>query len=73
MVKFHVMNVLTCFDYVPGDSGTREDIAQEIGIAQEIAEKPGLTQSARLQMWEDRTKLSRPTYYRRLQAGRANT
>jgi hypothetical protein len=77
MVKFHVMNTLTYFDH--RTSATTEATGshratgeeEEMAIAQEIANTAGLTQQERLQRWEERTRLSRPTYYRRLQAGRA--
>jgi hypothetical protein len=81
MVKFQMMKALTYFDHASskghdqsnhGDSGTQEAIAKEIAIAQEIAQMPRLTQKERVQLWEDRTSLSRPTYYRRLETGRAN-
>lgn len=41
-------------------------------VAQEIAGTPGLSRAERLRRWEQRTGLSRPTYYRRLDAGRGN-
>ena len=82
MVKFHMMNAQTFFDFASsgkggpsshGDKGPQETLAQEIASAQEIAQLPGLTSTDRLQLWEVRTKLSRPTYYRRLEAGRGDT
>jgi hypothetical protein len=33
-----------------------------------VAATPGLTQAERLRLWEERTDLSRATYYRRLKA-----
>ena len=81
MVKFHVMNTLTFFDYTPparatqgrrGRAGRRETLAREVAIAREIAGMPGLSAEERVRLWEERTKLSRPTYYRRLEAGCKN-
>jgi hypothetical protein len=79
MVKFHVMNTLTYFDHAPADhsnqaaAAQRGDMTEQIGIAQEIAMLPGLSQDERLRRWEQRTGLSRATYYRRLDSGRGNS
>jgi hypothetical protein len=74
MVKFHMMNTLTYFDHPQSQAGPtgagESDEAKQAAAAQDIASTPGLTQAQRLQMWEDRTRLSRPTYYRRLKAAR---
>jgi hypothetical protein len=68
MVKFHIMGALTCFDH-PLQAGQGADETEEIAIAQEIAQLPGLSRDDRLARWTERTGLSRPTYYRRLAAG----
>jgi hypothetical protein len=73
MIKFHIMNTLTYFDHpLPSKQVPthQDDIRREIAIAQEIAQTPGLSREERLRLWEERTQRSRPTYYRRLQAGR---
>jgi hypothetical protein len=77
MVKFHVMNSLTYFDYPaakssqpqPGDGGQEEDVAQQVAIALEIAGMEEKSGDERLRLWEERTQLSRATYYRRRAAG----
>jgi hypothetical protein len=77
MVKFHMMNTLTYFDHTrPAKQGpTAEDdhnklgtLPQEILIAREIAGLLGQSREERLARWEERTSLSRATYYRRLRA-----
>ena len=78
-VKFHMMNTLTYFDHTrqgrSGQSGGGQGVglAREVAIAQEIDGTHGLSQAERLRRWEQSTGLSRPTYYRRLDAGRGNT
>jgi hypothetical protein len=76
-VKFHMMHTITYFDHAPpatqGPSNHRDggsDEARKSAIAQEIAQTPGLDQIGRLRQWEQRTGLSKPTYYRWLQKGR---
>jgi hypothetical protein len=70
---------LGCIDHTPqarsGQSGGGHvvGLAREVAIAQEIDGTHGLSQAERLRLWEQRTGLSRPTYYRRLDAGRGNT
>jgi hypothetical protein len=86
MAKFHMMNTLTYFDHTPatqlaakkGDHGQGDRRLQEIAIALEIHQLPGLNQDDRLRLWEERTtllgiKLSRATYYRRRSEGLATT
>ena len=79
MVKFHIMNTLTYFDHTPPPkqlqaneekAELRHDSLRQIAIAQETAQKPGLSRDDRLRLWEERTGLSRATFYRRLAASR---
>jgi len=79
MVKFHIMHALTYFDHTPlvmpgqlkhGEGERREALELQVVVAKEIARMPGLGQEERLRLWEERTRLSRATYYRRLEAGR---
>jgi hypothetical protein len=81
MIRFHLMQTLTCFDHQQtpsghadkGESGRPDCLLQEIALAQEIDRAPGLTRDERLRQWEQRTGLSRATYYRRLSAGKAGS
>jgi hypothetical protein len=79
MAKFHVMNTLTCFDHTPPRKQVQagqekvdgqKALSQEMDIAREISQTPGLSREDRLRLWEERTGLSRATFYRRLSAGR---
>src|SRR5262249_53840135 len=79
MVKFHKIKTLTYFDHTPpaklvqtDQNGAEKgaDLLREVAIAQELAQTSGLSRDERLRIWEERTGLSRPTYYRRLQAGK---
>jgi len=81
MVKIHLMNTITYFDHLiwetckaPGTEKAGEEsiVADQVLIAQEIEAMTGLTRDQKLKVWESRTKLSRPTFYRRLEAGRTN-
>jgi hypothetical protein len=81
MVKFHIINTLTCFDHnvsagqgdaEHGEANQPREPVQEIAIAQEIDAKPSLNREQKVRLWQDRTGLSRATYYRRLEAGRAD-
>jgi hypothetical protein len=71
-----MMNTLTYFDHTPqvgsgtASAGRGDNKPQEIALAKEIAGLPGLTREERLGRWQERTGLSRPTYYRRLAEGR---
>jgi hypothetical protein len=73
-VRFHCMEALTRFDHTPssvsdrGNDGARLSAEQQIAIVREIELMPGLTQDERVLRWENRTKLSRATYYRRREA-----
>jgi hypothetical protein len=78
MVKFHVMNTITCFDHSPmadqtgdPDASRAERHEREIAVALEIAQLPGMTREERKQLWKARTGLCRATYHRRLLEGRA--
>jgi hypothetical protein len=85
MVRFHVMSTITYFEHASStvegsersDSHAVDQIQREIAIAQQIDATPGLSRDEKLRLWEQRTipfnppkGRSRPTYYRRLQAGR---
>ncbi len=81
MVKFHLMQALTRFDYeppttdshLPHEVTTRQaDKAGLVCIAQEIAKVDGLSHDERLRRWEARTRKSRATYYRSLKRGLSN-
>lgn len=74
MIKNHVTNTLTSCDFTghkvkSGNDKSRDDRASETAIAWEISQMPDLTRAERLALWEERTRLSRATYYRRLIAG----
>lgn len=74
MVKFHAMRTLTFFDHSKPKMPSRADgaansLSCEIEMAKEIAALVGKTNDQRLQMWQERSGLSRPTFYRRLKAG----
>ena len=88
MVRFHVMSTITYFEHASSivagselDERRAVDQSQrEISIAQQIDATPGLSRDEKLRLWEQRTipfnppkGWSRPTYYRRLQAGRTDS
>jgi hypothetical protein len=81
MVKFNLMRTLTYFDHTPPakhpaaaqTAEPQEEIRDQIALALELDQTPGLTRDDQLRLWEERTKLSRPTFYRRLKAGRPGT
>jgi hypothetical protein len=78
--KFHMLNMITFFDHRQEpleadraddpDAGRPDKLRREIDTAMEIARAPGLTSEQRVDLWEQRTRLSRATYFRRLLVGR---
>lgn len=70
MVRFHVMNTMTHFNHTPqpqpGQATPDDDLDREVATARQIAQTPGLSREERVRRWEERTGLSRATYYRRL-------
>ncbi len=80
-VKFHMMETLTYFDHTPakkpaqsegGDLGKQDYEQQNIAAALEIHHMSGLSGADKVKVWEERTGLSRPQYYRYRNKGLAN-